>query len=128
MLARTSGGVGAALDSDDARLGLLQPAPASKTSRVAKPIERSPAMFIRPFSRQALIRCASVVPRLSRRVFRIGSSIPAMLSGQGAGFPVRCGTSLGHVATEGHASRKKQAQSTRPHTFALLGNDFKHRR
>ena len=50
MLARTPWGVGAALDSDDARLGRLQPAPASKTSSTAEPIERNPAMFISPFS------------------------------------------------------------------------------
>src|SRR5438874_547510 len=43
-------GVGAALDSDDARLGRLQPAPASKTSSTAEAIERRPAMFISPVS------------------------------------------------------------------------------
>jgi hypothetical protein len=49
MLARMPWGVGAALDSDDARLDRLQSAPASKTSSTAKPIERSPAMLISPF-------------------------------------------------------------------------------
>ena len=59
MLARNAWGVGAALDSDNARLGLLQLAPVSKTSRIAKPIERSPAMFISLFAWQAAIRCPS---------------------------------------------------------------------
>jgi hypothetical protein len=52
-------GVGVALDSDDARLGRLQPAPASKTSSTAEPIGRSPAKFISPFSQQAVIRYPS---------------------------------------------------------------------
>src|SRR4051794_31661876 len=56
MLERTPSGVGAALDSNDARLGRLQPAPANKISNTAEPIERSPAMFISTFSRQAVIR------------------------------------------------------------------------
>src|SRR5215475_4917749 len=59
MLARTPLGVGAALDSDDARLDRLQPAPASKTSSTAEQIERSLAIFIRPSSEQAVIRCPS---------------------------------------------------------------------
>src|SRR6266576_2756017 len=50
MLARNAWGVDVALDSDDARLGRLQPDPASKTSSTAEPIERSAAMFICPFS------------------------------------------------------------------------------
>src|SRR5438093_13316484 len=58
MLARNAWGVGAALDSD-ARLGRLQPAPASKISSTAEPIKRSPAMFISPLSWQAVIRCPS---------------------------------------------------------------------
>src|SRR5438067_11475020 len=59
MLPRNAWGVGAALDSDDARLGRLQPAPASKISSTAEPIKRSPAMFISPLSWQAVIRCPS---------------------------------------------------------------------
>src|SRR5438477_12967123 len=59
MLALTPWGVGAAPDSDDARWGRLQPAPASKRSSTAEPIERSPAMFMSPSSSQAVIRCPS---------------------------------------------------------------------
>src|SRR5947199_5242986 len=59
MLARNACGVGAALDSDDAPLGRLQATPATKTSSTAEPIERSPAMFISPFSWQAVIHCPS---------------------------------------------------------------------
>src|SRR5438445_5249246 len=64
MLARTPWGVGAALDSDDAGLGRLQPAPASKTSSTAEPIERSPAMFISPL---LLASCAPLSIGRARR-------------------------------------------------------------
>ena len=47
MGARMLWGVGGALDSDEACFDRWQLAPASKTSRIAKPVERGPAMFIK---------------------------------------------------------------------------------
>src|SRR5262249_34165072 len=52
-------GVGAALGSDDARLGRLQPAPASRTIRTADQSERSPA--IRRCGQYNLEDCAAEI-------------------------------------------------------------------
>src|ERR1044072_8993008 len=73
MLARTPSSVGAALDSNDARLGRLQPAPANKINNTAEPIERSPAMFISPYSWQAAIRRPSAGRDDLTRIEKIGN-------------------------------------------------------
>src|SRR5262245_41420160 len=54
MLALAPWGAGVTLDSNDARLGRSQPAPASKARSTAEPLKRSPAMFISFSSYQAL--------------------------------------------------------------------------